>query len=194
MREIESHQVKEIFGPDYGVGIKFTVPAKAKNEHSLRGEHWWDLTEYQGEYITYWAPRQEEVDKRKIKLEINSWTFCGSLGAVHFYCTLKDWRGCQARNTRTGEDLKSSSALDCVTPDEMKSLCIKVMRKVDKRDIDHAKKQNDFYIPQRGGWTHGFWTEKEACEAGIKFFKKWFKGWILEGRNQEGDLITLAET
>lgn len=61
-----------------------------------------------------------------------------------------------------------------------------VMRQVDKRDLKHDREMARCYTPalygnmKRGEWTHGFWTEQEATDAGIRFFKEHFApGWIL---------------
>ena len=127
-----------------------------------------------------------DLDKpREAVLEVFSYLY--SLGAVHHYAhiDLGYPRYVYASNGKHyGYMVSDRYGLNL--PFGVTHLKIELTRLVDKRDLKHDKDQAEYGDSflygrmKRGDYTHGFWTEEEAKEAALTFFKKHFdKGWIL---------------
>lgn len=125
----------------------------------------------------------DNVTSREATLEVYS--YLQSLGAVHHYAKIKI--GYPALiDTATGKRYNSFvSSLDEV-PFGAVGVEFEVMRLVDKRDLKHDKdmaemRGDSLYGRMRpGDWTHGHWSEQEAIDAAVKFFKEHFvPGWKL---------------
>lgn len=127
--------------------------------------------------------KTKDGEPREATLEITS--FSGSLGAVHHYARIMlDFPS--YLDAKSGKPFVYSPYIDHGHPFGFKRVTIEVMRKVDRRDLKHDKEQAEYgnkllygYM-KLGDYTHGFWSEEEATQCAIDWFKAHFdKDWIL---------------
>jgi hypothetical protein len=180
-----SHDWKgKIIPVTYGEGLSF-IDYKDRPSHSGRASY-------------------RKDGKREAQLDINTWVGTSAIGAVHYYARIKvrstawNWT-----SDADGEKHSSGGYADKGKPKEMMGMEIKIERPVDRKDIKHFKDGNDdwetrkFMMPRIGGYTDGFWTEEEAKQAALKFFKATFaKGWVLVdpyGNDGHGEDIAEGE-
>lgn len=127
---------------------------------------------------------------RECKMDI--FKYHGAIGAVHYYVRLKLGYPhlIYVSNSKPyGYSIYSN-------PDHplgVHQVDIELMRRIDKKDLDHDKFTRDhdisFMRMKKGDWTHGFWTVDDAVNAGLKFFKEHFDiGWILVLDSYAGDV------
>lgn len=145
--------------------------------------------------ITYLDDREHDWKDglRIIRLEITSWVGV-SIGATHSYARLK-WNGCNYRRL-DGTKFEVHSYPNGMPP-IAETTEVEIRRPVCKRDIQHSKemREESFMRPKIGSSTRGFWTEAEAKDYTIRFFKRTFApGWVLTGYDREANEIELARS
>jgi hypothetical protein len=122
----------------------------------------------------------DESKPREVVLRLSS--FVGfSIGASHTYAKL-ELSDPKILNYKT----KERFGIICSSfPKETRGLVLELARPVTNKDLKYDKEQSQYDTliygrMRRGDYTTGFWSEKEAKDFAIKFFKKHFgAGWIL---------------
>lgn len=160
-----------------------------------------------GEGLTFKTPddKRDIVSKvsrdqegyRELTLEITS--LRGSIGAVHFYATIRD----HSLSFCYPEDITRNSSVGGYAtrnvPNKYSEGKIEVYRPVTDRDIKHDKHMyaKDYRTVRKGQKTKGFWTEQEAIDTGIQLFKAIYRGkWKLTIRyysDKEDEVIKLDD-
>jgi hypothetical protein len=177
-RNISSDDIKEPLLPTIGEGIEFV----AKSFHTEGSPA-----------ITARCPYEFENGLRKCHMNIRSWVGI-SIGAVHSYVDL-EFYGCTVNNLDgTRHELAGTSPNNI--PEIAERTTIEVRRPVTQRDITHAKKRKDGWIPRPKDTIRDFWSDKEAYDAGVACFKEKFApGWVLLTNDPDtGDEVEAARS
>lgn len=127
---------------------------------------------------------------QEVELIVDSWVGI-SAGAVHSYAKLRAFRNYKEINIKTGEENRVWCS-NRTQPIEAEPFEIEIKRKNTKRDIKYAEDESDWYKPKLGDLTNKFWSATDAEKAAVKFFEKYFDGWILTSRvnGQKVNFIT----
>lgn len=168
IRELELNNIP--LDDDYGDNLKFT--------HTDNGN----------EIISY--VRRDKDGYREVYLEITS--LRGSIGAVHFYATLRD----TSIHFTSPEDKKKTSSIGGYgtkgVPEKYENLRIELERPVDELDIKHDNLwgREEYEMSRIGDLTRGFWNEEDGIKVGIDAFKAIFKGkWKLTINSYSGKKV-----
>jgi hypothetical protein len=139
----------------------------------------------------------DESKPREAALRISSYVGI-SIGASHTYATLS----LSAPQILNCDTKKRFGIISSCFPKETWGLELELARPVTNKDIKYDKEQSQYDgllygRMRRGDYTMGFWSEKEAKDFAIKFFKKHFgAGWILVPQywDEEGGRPIIAST